>query len=139
MLINLRKEDLDFLVNQIYIYSLSDLKKQGARTKIILWQHLAHNQPVIFGLSKSEVRLGVDRFVFVSNWQMENYIYHFGIDRKKSVVIQNAVSPAFQNLFPEGKSILAHKKLLLAYTSAPFRGLESLLFLFPQIKKRFPA
>lgn len=139
MLFRIADENLDFLINQTYTYYLQDLKeKSEGKTKIVLWQHLTHNQPVVFGLSSQAVRSAIDAFVFVSNWQMKNFLEKFNLNKKKCRIIKNAISPTFENIFSDDKSILKHKDSVLAYTSTPFRGLESLLFMFPEIKRRVP-
>ena len=136
---NIEKEKLDCLVIQNTIYNTPLFKNTAGRNfKIILWQQLHTDQPPTFALENVDVRASIDKYVFVSNWQMEKFLARYPLEEKKCFVIKNAVSPAFENLFPN-KSILKYKKPILAYTSAPFRGLETLLvYLFPEIKKCFP-
>ena len=146
ILLNLKQEKLDFFINQTNVHFLSDLKKvTGSKTKIILWEHVTHNQPAAnylsatAGLLHREIRSIVDKFIFVSHWQMDRFAEHFSINPSKSVVMKNAVAPSFENMFPKNKPILKNKRPILVYTSTPFRGLEVLLSLFPEIKKRVPS
>ncbi len=138
-LANLKNEDLDFLVNQTCVDVLPELKKLAKeKTKIILWEQVTHNQPAAGGLLESKIRDSADAFVFVSQWQMNCFLEKFNINKSKCAVIKNAISPAFEDLFSKDEKILKHKKPILAYTSTPFRGLEPLLVMFPEIKRQVP-
>ena len=85
----------------------------------------------------SAMRSAYDAFAFVSEWQRSQYLQHFGIDPVKTVVLRNAIGPAFAALFPDDISVVAQKSRppVLAYTSTPYRGLELLLQVFPQIRR----
>ena len=78
---------------------------------------------------------------FVSNWQGDRFREHFGINTSKAKIMLNAISPAFEQLFGQNEAILPHKSTppVLAYTSTPFRGLEILLEVFPQIRQAIPG
>jgi len=137
---NLESEQLDYLIVQNIITEIPSINNPlVCKTKIILWQQLHTNQPATFPLEQESVRKVISGYVFVSNWQKEKFLEKYPLDKKSCVVIKNAVSPFFEGLLPKNEPILKHKKPILAYTSAPFRGLETLLiYLFPEIKKRFP-
>jgi hypothetical protein len=110
-------------------------------TRLILWTGHAHDQPAMLPLSQIQERSTYDRFVFVSQWQSQQFQRCFDLDPSRIRVLRNAISPAFRNRFPTGVPILARKANppVLAYTSTPFRGLELLLELFPQIQQAVPG
>lgn len=69
--------------------------------------------------------------VFVSNWQMQKYIAHYGIPWSKCLVLQNAIDP-----------IITHEKpndgnLRLAYWATPHRGLTLLVPVFTELCKKY--
>ncbi|WP_333157819.1 glycosyltransferase [Microcoleus sp. Pol14C4] len=51
------------------------------------------------------------------------------------------MAPCFANIFPDNLSILTHKYRppILAYTLTPFRGLDILLKVFPEIRQAVPG
>jgi glycosyltransferase involved in cell wall biosynthesis len=108
---------------------------------IVLWCHHNRDQAAVAGLADSSTRACWDRFVFVSAWQAGGYRETFGIDGGRMKVIANAVSPAFEGLFPDPQAIVAEKPWppVLCYTSTPFRGLEVLLEAFPRIRAAIPG
>ncbi len=109
-------------------------------TRLILWtQHRCDQQSVQL-LGQSSEQQSYDAFVFVSEWQRQEFLRQFSIDPDRSVVLRNAIAPAFQDLFPDAGSVEPHKATppILAYTSTPFRGLDLLLEAFPAIRAAFP-
>jgi glycosyltransferase involved in cell wall biosynthesis len=113
----------------------------GWRTKLVLWIHQAPDQPVLVSLKDSLVRNAYDGWACVSQWLAELSGRVFGLDPRRTGVLRNAVSPWFLELFPTSSSILAGKRWppVLAYTSTPYRGLDRLLEMFPQIRAALPG
>lgn len=107
---------------------------------LILWIQHDIDQPAVQSLSNVENKNSFDAFVFISDWQRNRYIEKFKIEKEKTTVLRNAISPFFQNLFEGENLITASKlpKLTLAYTSTPFRGLDILLETFPLIRQEIP-
>jgi hypothetical protein len=110
-------------------------------TPLILWSQHASDQPAVQELRDSASRDAYDAFALVSEWQRWQYVQDCGIDATRIGVLPNAVSPAFENLFPDGAPILAQKARppVLAYTSTPFRGLHMLLDVSPRSARPFRA
>lgn len=69
-----------------------------------------------------------ERLIFVSNWQMQNYIQYYGIPWYKCVVIHNAVEPITFDSKPTDK-------INLIYHTTPHRGLELLVPAFDELCK----
>jgi predicted O-linked N-acetylglucosamine transferase (SPINDLY family)/glycosyltransferase involved in cell wall biosynthesis len=113
----------------------------GDRTRLILWATDASDQVNVQPLYDPAQRAAYDGFALVSQWQSDQYAREFQIDPARSRVLLNAVAPVFANLFPDGRAILPRKiwPPILAYTSAPDRGLEILLNVFPQIRAEIPG
>lgn len=111
----------------------------GKKTRLVLWSQHDTNQPAVGFLGRPEVRDVFDAFVLISDWQRKNYIEKFGISPKKTTVLRNAISPAFENLFAKGETTLSKKSdpPVLTYTSTPFRGLNLLIQIFPAIKETY--
>jgi len=131
--------DLDVLVCLLIAGNGRQLKAAlGPRTRLILWTQHAHDQPGVQGLQDAAERASFDGFVFVSDWQRQKFIGTFGVEAARSIVLRNAIAPAFADLFPVSAPILPQKVWppIVAYTSTPFRGLEWLLDVFPEIRRR---
>jgi glycosyltransferase involved in cell wall biosynthesis len=113
----------------------------GWQTKLLLWIHQAPDQPVLESLKKSWVRDAYDGWACVSRWQADLSGRVFGLDPQRVGVLRNAVGPWFLELFSPSDSILAvkHWPPVLAYTSTPYRGLDRLLEMFPQIRAALPG
>ena len=112
-----------------------------ADAKLVLWTQHADNQPAMHALAETAIRDAHDAFAFVSDWQRERYAEVYQVDPQRSHVLRNAIGPAFENRYAAGESILASKRRppVLAYTSTPFRGLNVLLDVFPQIRAAVPG
>jgi len=102
---------------------------QGTRaTKKLLWIHDSPNVQLT-----PQVLDQIDCVIAVSKWQKEQWQHEYHIPENKIIVIPNAVdSQLFQT-----KSERYRKKKLV-YLSPPQRGLESLLNLFPEIRRKYP-
>jgi glycosyltransferase involved in cell wall biosynthesis len=134
-------KDQDFVVVQNFADSAADLRPLlRNEAKLILWTQHAHDQPAMKGLSNPHLRDAHDAFVFVSDWQQQQFASFFQVEAQRAAILRNAISPAFQSLFQENESILARKppSPVLAYTSTPFRGLNVLLAAFPLIREAIP-
>lgn len=70
------------------------------------------------------------KIVFVSNWQMQNYIAFYNIPWSRCAVIKNAIEPIELHKKPEDGTIR------LAYWSTPHRGLELLIPSFSAIAEK---
>ena len=112
----------------------------GERTRLILWTQHAHDQPAVKVLGSTVERDAYDGIALVSEWQKSQFVRNFGVDPARVRVLGNGASPAFCNLFAPGERIGAAKERppVIAYTSTPFRGLDLLLRLFPEIRRRVP-
>lgn len=111
------------------------------KTKMWLWEELAHDQPATQALKEAKIRELFDGYLFVSEWQRQSFIKTFQLDAGKTHILKNAIAPFFQKQFMTGESILAAKEKppTLAYTSTPFRGLNLLPEIFPQIRAAIPG
>jgi glycosyltransferase involved in cell wall biosynthesis len=71
-----------------------------------------------------------ERLVFVSNWQMQNYLNHYRIPWYKSCVIQNAIEPI---PFVEKSK----EKIKLIYHTTPHRGLNIVVPVFAKLAEKY--
>lgn len=107
---------------------------------LILWTQIAHNQPTMAPLADPTCAKQWDRIVCVSNWHKSAFHTRLGVSLSQMDVLKNAIGPVFENLFDSADDLRRAKsaELRLAYTSAPFRGLDVLLLCFPELKRRYP-
>lgn len=112
-----------------------------ADTLLILWIQHAHDERAIANLRDAAVRNIWDQFAFVSDWQRDMYVRHFGISPARCTVMRNGIAPSFEHLFKPGQRVTDAKPWppTIAYTSTPFRGLQSLLDSFPTIRSAIPG
>jgi glycosyltransferase involved in cell wall biosynthesis len=71
------------------------------------------------------------KIVFVSNWQMQQYINHHKIPWERCVVMQNAIRP-----IPNHEK--SKNEIRLGYWSTPHRGLEILVPVFLKLLEKYP-
>lgn len=113
---------------QIIPSRVRDLKEDKIR---ILYCHDLENDP------ESEQALGNSRWqnyhliVFVSNWQMQRFIYKFNIPWTKCLVIKNSIE------LGDMPNFKINNKIRLVYTSTPHRGLDLLVPVFKELKKKY--
>lgn len=94
----------------------------------IVWQHLHTDQGAIRGMYDQAFIDSVQQFIYVSNWQLQQYQEKFNISNANNLVIKNAIEPIEFKEKPSGK-------LRLIYTSMPNRGLDILLDSFALINR----
>ena len=87
----------------------------------IYWNQLSHDQNAVQFLSTPENVEAINQFVFVSNWQAEQFRKTFNVPGYKTTVLKNACIGVEQR--QPGK----RDKVRLCYTSTPWRGLDVLL------------
>ena len=87
----------------------------------IYWNQLSHDQNAVQFLSTPENVEAINQFVFVSNWQAEQFRKTFNIPGYKTTVLKNAC------IGVEQRQAGARDKVRLCYTSTPWRGLDVLL------------
>ena len=100
-----------------------------ARQKV-LWIHDAPDQPHLLSLKDEEITRRIDCYITISGWQTEELVRKFKIPREKIFLSRNGVHKK------HFKHYRKKRKKRLVYTSTPFRGLEILLQVFPEIRKR---
>jgi glycosyltransferase involved in cell wall biosynthesis len=87
----------------------------------VYWNQLSNDQKAVQFLSLPENVEAIDQFVFVSNWQSEQYRKQFNIPGYKTKVLKNASLDIVQ------RETGPKQKVKLCYTSTPWRGLDVLL------------
>ena len=87
----------------------------------IYWNQLSYDQPAVQFLSDAANVEAINQFVFVGNWQAEQFRKTFNIPGYKTTVLKNACIGVEQR--QAGK----RDKVRLCYTSTPWRGLDVLL------------
>jgi glycosyltransferase involved in cell wall biosynthesis len=105
---------------------------EGKKPYYIFWNHLAHFDNAIKSLLFRDVFDGIDCIVYVSQWQRNECEKWFG-RAKRTEVIGNGLTPAFENMFSTTDELRAAKENRAAYTSTPFRGLRMLPEIWPNI------
>jgi UDP-glucose:(glucosyl)LPS alpha-1,2-glucosyltransferase len=77
-----------------------------------------------------------DRLVFVSHWQMQRYIEHYGIPWYKCAVVQNAINPISPTWVDgEWEPIRDEQPVNIIYHTTPHRGLNILANAFSNLPK----
>ena len=70
------------------------------------------------------------KLVFVSNWQMQQYIAYYNIPWSKCIVMKNSIVPIDQHEKP--------KDIALGYWTTPHRGLSILVPVFEKLQEKYP-
>jgi len=109
-----------------------------AKKPLVMWNQHADDQPAIEGLEFTRERKAWASIAFVSEWQREQFCNIYWIDRNKTSVKRNAISPAFAAATPARPWFKSGQAPVLVYTSAPYRGLNVLLDAVPVIRSAIP-
>jgi protein O-GlcNAc transferase len=113
----------------------------GENVRLVLLAQDAAGEPLMEPLLDPIERDAFDGMAMVSDWQMAGHRRQYGIAPERMRVLRNAIGPSFENLFGDGRGILPRKAWppILAYTSAPYRGLSLLLDAFGPIHASVPG
>lgn len=99
----------------------------------MLWTGDAPDQPFLKTLGDRATIDSVDRIITVSRWQADGFAANFNVPHNKLFVSTNGINPDYFS----ADSVKRHPYRLI-YSSTPFRGLDILLSLFPEIRARIP-
>lgn len=114
---------------QIIASRVRDLNPEKIR---VYWQHDLAEDPEISHLRNTSSRDRFHKFVFVSNWQLQEYITKLNFPQNgKIAVIENPIEPL--EFVPK-----VVDKINLIYFSTPQRGLEILVPVFEELAKKYP-
>ena len=121
----LYKEMPKELIDQFQIICSRPRKLKKDKKKI-LWCHDLAQDPEVAHL-KDGGHEKYDKLVFVSHWQMNDYMAHLGIPHSSGYVLQNAIDPIEEHEKPTDE-------INLVYFSTPHRGLDILVPVFETMK-----
>lgn len=125
-------ENLDPALRDQFQIVCSRVRELDSSRIPVLWLHDLPNDPESHHLADPESRDRFARFVFVSNWQMNEYISTYKLPWEKCAVIKNAINPI------EFKS-RDTDKVRLIYHSTPHRGLQLLVPVFEYLQQKYPG
>jgi glycosyltransferase involved in cell wall biosynthesis len=112
---------------QVIASRVRDIEKDKIR---IYWQHDLAGDPEVAHLKEKKSRDRFHKFVFVSNWQLQNYIDKLNFPQDdKVIVIENPIE-----VFPEVQK--SKDEVRLVYFSTPQRGLELLVPVFEALAEK---
>lgn len=114
-----------------YQIIFSRARELDPNKKKIYYCHDLPEDPESSRLSDPLFRKKIDKFVFVSNWQMEQYKEKRGVPYGQSVVIKNSIIP-----FDTSKRTKSDK-IRLVYHPTPHRGLEILVPVFKALCEKY--
>jgi glycosyltransferase involved in cell wall biosynthesis len=122
-------EDIDILIFIGRSDAIPSIKKYLKKNiPLIFWAHHSYDQEPMQELKDQENIKNLSAIIFVSSWQELSVIGHLKLHNIKTIVIENGISPPFENLFEDLKEFKDKKRELIGcYASTPFRGLEELL------------
>jgi len=101
--------------------------------RMIFWCGDATNQPSLLHFEHAALQRNVDRVFCVSEWHRQSFISQFQLPAEKVIATRNGFVPERITPYAERRSTAS------AYTSTPFRGLDILLRVFPEIRRRVNA
>ncbi|PGH59181.1 hypothetical protein CRT60_00655 [Azospirillum palustre] len=128
--------------------NVTALKRFLPSVPVFLWVHIQHDvwfhdlKCLAHYLDTDHAR-SADGIVFVSEWQKRIFLEKFRdtIPAERCHVIRNACNPFVLRRRDDEAGLFATKRAALevAYVSAPTRGLETLLKLWPAVRAECPA
>lgn len=118
------------LANEFQIIA-SRVREINSEKIRVYWQHDLPEDPEISHLKDENSRNRFHKFVFVSNWQLNEYHTKLGMPLNENLqVIENPIEPFEETVKDKGK-------VNLVYFSTPQRGLELLVPVFVELAKKY--
>lgn len=100
----------------------------------LFWCHDLPEDPESAKFREQDFKDSFQKFVFISNWQMQRYQLIHGLPfDDKSIVLESGIEPA-----PDSCIVKPKDKIRLVYTSTPQRGLEILIPVFKFLAEKHP-
>jgi glycosyltransferase involved in cell wall biosynthesis len=125
----LKKEFSEEYLSDFKIF-VSRSEEEVDKDKINLYWHHDLPQDTACHHLKNEGWRKYDFFIFVSNWQMQQFNSLYGIPYQRSIVLQNAIDPIGQ----ENKN---NEKIKIIYHTTPHRGLSILVPVFEKLAEKY--
>ena len=101
--------------------------------RMIFWCGDAYDQPALKHFEHQALQKNIDLILCVSNWHRETFIEKFRLLPEKVIATRNGFCP---DLIPEATN---REWTRCAYSSTPFRGLDVLLKIFPEMREQTSA
>ena len=114
------------LLENFQIFASRVREKDDSKIRV-LWMHDLPGDSESDHL-KNDGHEAFHLFVFVSNWQMQQFINTYGIPWSKCVVIENAIDAILPEQIEKPKDVIR-----LVYHTTPHRGLEILVPVFEKL------
>jgi glycosyltransferase involved in cell wall biosynthesis len=115
----------------------AELRRAGVTTRLVNWQHKTNDNVSVGAFAEPEERASWSATVFVSQFQRDTFVEKWGMN---GMVLRNAMSPALEPKLRTYRNFVERgDDPVLAYASAPGRGLDFLLMSFPTIRKALPG
>src|SRR5437762_610717 len=100
--------------------------------RMIYWTGDASDQDVLTNFEHPALQEHIDLVFCVSEWHRRSFIAKFHLPAEKVVATRNGFCPELISHAPR------REWTRCAYSSTPFRGLDILLKMFPQMRESFP-
>ena len=130
----LKSMEVDLFISSRNVLPFKELnlKTTYKIKKTCFWAHdLAED--VLWNDFDEEAAKKIDSFVFLSRFHQQDVINKFGfIPKEKCIIIPNGVNP---NRYLKSPAKIKGK---VVYSSTPYRGLEVLLRIWPEIRRQVP-
>lgn len=114
------RDEFQFICSRVRDEQLDPIRPK------LLWLHDLAQDPEAQHLKDPESRGRFSKLVFVSDWQLQQYVNFLGIPYGEGVVLKNAIEPIEVEEKPDGP-------VRLIYHTTPHRGLEILVPVFDRI------
>jgi glycosyltransferase involved in cell wall biosynthesis len=101
--------------------------------RMIFWCGDATNQPSLTHFEHPSLQQNIDRIFCVSEWHRRSFVEQFHLPAEKVIATRNGFAPELVVRYSKRPATGT------AYTSTPFRGLDILLSVFPEIRRRVNA
>ena len=114
------------------------LHRQLGNIPLVLWIPHAEDDPALGDLRKQSLDSVADAFVLVSDWQAQQFRNTYAMPEKKTVVLRNAVAPAFENSLCTETSIFEQKGSAPSLLLHPHRfvGCRRFCPFFPAVREQ---
>jgi glycosyltransferase involved in cell wall biosynthesis len=100
---------------------------------MIFWTGDAFDQPALKNFGHESLQANIDLTFCVSEWHRETFVGAFALRPEKVVATRNGFNPELI------RNDQTRDWLRAAYSSTPFRGLDLLLKMFPEIRRQVSA